>query len=130
MPGRCVFSAPFRVDITLPPEEGPSGNWVSPRRRVTSAGAMPSSSAATSVIAAILLLAFLALAFMWRIVILRQVMIPIDTLYLMEPWKSEHPLGEQLRSQIWNPNLTDEVIQGYPLYSSALKSLRAGEFLW
>ena len=37
--------------VTLPPEPGPSGNCVSPRRIVTSPGSIPSSSAATTVIA-------------------------------------------------------------------------------
>jgi len=37
--------------VTLPPDAGPSGNWVSPIRIVTAEVSTPSSSAATTAIA-------------------------------------------------------------------------------
>ena len=67
---------------------------------------------------------------MWRIVVTGQVMIPIDTIYKLEPWKSELPQSAQIAAQIWNPNLTDEVWGGYPAYAYALEARQRGEFFW
>ena len=44
-------------------------------------------------VAAIVLLAVLVLLFMWRVTLLGKVLLPLDALFPMEPWKSEttHP---------------------------------------
>jgi hypothetical protein len=79
---------------------------------------------------AIALIAVLVLIFMWRIVVTGQVMIPIDTIYRLEPWKSELPQSAKIAAQIWNPTMTDEVWAGYPAYQYALEARRSGEIFW
>ncbi len=77
---------------------------------------------------AIVFLVCATLAFFWRVVFLGQVMLPADMIYTEEPWKSE--LHEQPLAEIWNPNLTDQIWQMYPIASYAMRARQNGGLLW
>ena len=56
---------------------------------------------------------------------------PIDNLFELEPWKSEHPTSAQITSQIWNPDMTDEIMQGYPQSLSVIAARKNNSsILW
>ena len=78
-------------------------------------------------VAAIVLLAVLVLLFLWRVTLLGKVLLPLDALFPMEPWKSEttHPADA-----VWNPIVTDAVWQWAPLASAARELQRSGSYLW
>jgi hypothetical protein len=78
-------------------------------------------------VAAIVLLAVLVLLFMWRVTLLGKVLLPLDALFPMEPWKSEttHPADA-----VWNPIVTDAVWQWAPLASAARELQGSGSYLW
>jgi hypothetical protein len=74
-------------------------------------------------------LAVLTVIFLWRVVFLGQVMLPVDMLYEVEPWKSESI--EVPDDPPWNPNLTDSIWQLYPVMSYAKDARQAGEgYFW
>jgi hypothetical protein len=76
-----------------------------------------------------LLLLFVTLLFFWRAPLQGRVLLPLDVLYTYEPWRSEVPGALGMR--LWNPWLSDEVRQFYPLLSFIQSSWRAGELpLW
>ena len=63
---------------------------------------------------ALVVLSVLVVIFMWRVVIGGKVMMPLDMVYTVEPWKSESfsPFSE---AQPWNWLITDAVWQFYPM---------------
>ena len=75
------------------------------------------------------ILAFLTVIFLWRIVFLGQIMLPVDMIYQVEPWKSESI--EKPSGPPWNPNLTDSIWGLYPILSYAKDARQLGEgFFW
>jgi len=60
----------------------------------------------------ILFLAILTILFMWRVVFLGQVLLPLDEIYTSEPWRSESLLKPT--GPVWNPSMTDAIWQFFP----------------
>ncbi|MGC9357688.1 MAG: YfhO family protein, partial [Anaerolineae bacterium] len=59
----------------------------------------------------------LAVLFLWRVVLLGQLLLPLDMLFVTEPWLSESTIN--LTKPIWNPVVTDAIWQFYPMASYA-----------
>ncbi|MFN8454588.1 MAG: YfhO family protein [Anaerolineae bacterium] len=76
-------------------------------------------------IVSVLILFLLALLFFWRVPLQGRVLLPLDTLYTYEPWRSEIPgaLGVQVR----NPWLSDGVRHYYPLFNFVRSSWQHGQ---
>ena len=77
--------------------------------------------------AALLFLSLVVLLFMGRVVFLGKVLLPLDTVYVMEPWSSE---TAGLSEPPWNPIITDAVWQSFPLASVARELRRGGSYFW
>lgn len=73
----------------------------------------------------ILVLFLLTLLFFWRVPVEGKVLLSLDMLYTYEPWRSETPGA--LGIPLWNPRLTDEVRQNYPLLSFVRASWQQGQ---
>ncbi len=76
-------------------------------------------------------LAFLAVVttiFMWRVVFLGKVLLPLDVVYTAEPWHSESP--EIFYGPLWNPVVTDAIWQFYPMATYAKESWQTGIPFW
>lgn len=78
-------------------------------------------------VAALLVLVLLVLLFMWRVVFAGRVLLPLDTVFLMEPWKSEAPHSD---APVWNPTITDAVWASYPIASTVTSLRRTGSYFW
>ncbi len=74
------------------------------------------------------MLASLTALFMWRVVIGGRVLLPLDAIGTVEPWRSE--AGLQLAAPIWNPEITDAIWQFLPMATYARKAWQAGFPLW
>jgi hypothetical protein len=77
---------------------------------------------------AILFLAFLTIVFLWRVVLLGQVLLPADVIYTAEPWKSE--IREVEESDLWSPNLTDQIWSFFPTGSYISEAREKGGLFW
>jgi hypothetical protein len=77
---------------------------------------------------AILSILALSTIFMWRVVILGQVMLPLDAIYSYEPWLSEMP--EVNPNPIWNPLLTDTIWEFYPQVDRVAEVHQKGGYFW
>ncbi|MDP1624403.1 MAG: YfhO family protein [bacterium] len=77
---------------------------------------------------AILALLTLSAIFMWRVVFLGQVMMPLDAIYSFEPWHSEMP--EFVPNSIWNPLLTDAIWATYPNADYAAEAYQQRNYFW
>lgn len=76
---------------------------------------------------ALTLICLVMLSFMWRVVLFGKILLPLDEVFQMEPWKSEEP---PLSGPVWNPVITDAVWQIYPLASAAKELRREGSYFW
>jgi Bacterial membrane protein YfhO len=77
--------------------------------------------------AALILLSLLVLCFMWRVVFLGKVLLPLDAVLVMEPWRSE---TADISDPVWNPIITDAVWQSFPSASIAKELRRGGSYFW
>ncbi|MFN8458348.1 MAG: YfhO family protein [Anaerolineae bacterium] len=76
-------------------------------------------------ILSVFILFLLTLVFFWRVPLQGRVLLPLDTLFTYEPWRSEVPgaLGVQVR----NPWLSDGIRHYYPLFNFVQASWRQGQ---
>lgn len=77
--------------------------------------------------AALVLLALLVLFFMWRVVFLGKVLLPLDAVLVTEPWKSE---TAGISDPVWNPIITDAVWGSLPVASMTRELRRGGSYFW
>lgn len=69
-------------------------------------------------------LVLLTTIFMWRVVFLKEVLLPLDVVYTVEPWRSESP--EIIKGPLWNPVVTDAIWQFYPMATYAKEAWQSG----
>lgn len=74
------------------------------------------------------ILALLALAFLWRVVLLGEVLLPADMIYTAEPWLSESSIT--FAEPLWNPEVSDSIWQHYPVATYAKEARQQGVFFW
>jgi hypothetical protein len=77
---------------------------------------------------AILFLGCLTIVFLWRVVLMGQVLLPADVIYTAEPWKSE--IREIKESDLWSPNLTDQIWSFFPMGSYISEVWKKGGLFW
>jgi hypothetical protein len=76
----------------------------------------------------VLFIAMLTITFMWRVVFLGKVLLPLDVLYTVEPWRSE--TSEVVQGPLWNPVVTDAIWQFFPMATYAKEAWQAGIPFW
>lgn len=76
----------------------------------------------------VLFIAMLTITFMWRVVFLGKVLLPLDVVYTVEPWRSE--TSEVVQGPLWNPVVTDAIWQFFPMATYAKEARRAGIPFW
>ena len=74
------------------------------------------------------LLLLLAALFLWRVVFLGRILLPLDSIFAAEPWRSESPA--KFPGPDWNPLITDSIWASYPTAVIASQAARSGGLFW
>lgn len=74
------------------------------------------------------LLVLVVLAFFWRIILLGEVLVPVDILWYVEPWSSEQR-PENL-PEVWNVQSGDGITQQLPEAAASARAWKNGPPLW
>ncbi len=97
-------------------------------RATREAGAGPPAAVGGADRLALVVVALLVAAFFWRVLLLGEVLLPLDILGRIEPWHSESELARDAAN--WNTLTGDAVTQQYPEAVASARAWGHGPPLW